>query len=151
MNDELIMWLETFDVEGWLKTMPSYQQKMIETMFDKLGDYEVVAQEWLIVKNSNTAPFGSSEPQLPLLEKILDEIELFFRGDPKYQNEIRCLLADKNIIQYSIVATISQVIADAVGTASVFISPVIGMTLFTITKMGINAWLKTREEKRNAK
>lgn len=147
MNDEFVMWLETFEVDGWLKTMPLYQQKMTETMFDKLGDYEMVAQEWLVVKNSSTAPFGSSEPHLPLLEKILDEIELFFRGDSKYQNEIRSLLADKNIIQYSIVAAISQAIAGTVGTASVFISPVIGITLFTITKMGINAWLKSREER----
>lgn len=151
MNDEFVLLLEKFDADGWLKTMSPYQQKLTETMFDKLGNYEAVSQEWLVVKNNNTAPFGSSEPHLPLLEKILDEIELFFRGDPKYQNEIRSLLADKNIIQYSIVATISQAIAGAVGTASVFISPVIGITLFTITKMGVNAWLKSREERRNAK
>ncbi len=151
MNEELVSFLEKYDTENWLQSMPKYQQNMIAAMYTNLGDYEKVAQEWLCVTNKNTAPFGSSSPRMPQLEKILDELEAFFRGDPKYQSEIRSLMADQNIVQYGIVSAISQAIASTVGTASVFISPIIGIFLFTAVKMGINAWLKAREEKRNHK
>lgn len=149
MNEQFIALLERYEVDSWLQTMPKYKQSMITTMYDNLGDYEKVAREWLCVKNNSIAPFGSEAPQTPTLERILDELELLLRGDEKYKNEITTLLADSNIIQYAVVASISEAIAGVVGTASVFIGPVIGILLFIVLKMGVNAWLKAREEKRN--
>lgn len=149
MNEKLVSVLEKYDPESWLKTMPAYKQQMVADMYATLGDYEKVAQEWLCVKSSNTAPFGASSPQTPKLDLILDELEAFLRGDSKYKTEFATIVADKNIVQYSIVALISEKIASTVGTAAVFISPIIGIILFTAVKMGINAWLKSREEKRS--
>lgn len=148
MINDMIAVLEKFDAESWLQTMPEYKQQMVASMYENLGDYEKVAQELLCVINNNTAPFGALPPKTPKFDLILNELEAFLRGDPKYKNEFTAILADKNIVQYSIVAYISQCIAPAVGSASAFISPIIGIILFTAAKMGINAWLESREEKK---
>ena len=151
MDENIVSFLERYDVAKWLQVIPNYQQTMIATMFDNLGDYNKVAEEWLLIKNGSTAPFGAATPHFLSLDKILDEIELLLRGDSKYKNEITALLAEKNIVQYTIVSVLSQAIGNAVGTLSVCISPVIAICLFTILKMGANVWLKSREEERKNK
>ena len=40
-------------------------------------------------------------------------------------------------------------LAPVLGASSVFLAPVIAIVLVTITKMGINAWLAMRKEKRS--
>ena len=84
-----------------------------------------------------------------LFEKFLDEIEAFFSGDEKYEQERLSILGEKGAVQTYVISSISIALAPYFQTSSVFLAPVVSITLFSITKMGINAWLSMRKEQKN--
>lgn len=146
MNIEAI-----FDVEpeSWLSTLPDYQKVMIDELYAIKGDYDEVAKSWLNNSISTTVPFGTQKGKSPFFEKILDELEAFFSGDPRYEKERASLISEKGIVQAVFVSGLSYVLSTVFGVAGAFLAPVIAIALFTITKIGINAWLASRKATRD--
>jgi len=134
--------------ETWIDTLPDYQKNIINTLLDKSGNYEDVADAWLTAAPSHTVPFGTEKPKKIFLNKVMDEIELFITDDDKYKNERLSLLKESSVVQSYIVGLISTSLSPVLGVSSPFLAPVIAIILCIITKIGISAWLKTREELR---
>lgn len=135
--------------ESWLLTLPTYQQRTIRKLYEETGDYEDVAKAWLFSKMSTTAPFGTEKEKSIFYEKILDEIESFLVGNEKYKGNRLEILKETGAVQNYAVGVISAALSPYLDAAAVFLAPVIVITLFTVTKIGIHAWLSAREEKRN--
>lgn len=139
------------DPNEWLMALPDFQTKIINTLFQQSKDYENVAETWLNVESDNTSPFGSNKREKIPYKLVVDEVELLLRGDTKYCDTIKTLKSQETIIKGMIIISISNSIAPSIGTASIFIAPVIAIILFTISKVGKNAWLQMREEQRKIK
>lgn len=139
------------DPEEWLKTLPKYQQTLINQMYLELGSYERVAQIWLSPSTPNNVPFGAGKDTKLYFDKILDELEAFFRGDKRYEENRIAILKESGAIQNYVVGILSGALAIHLGSSAVFIAPAVAIALLTIGKMGVNAWLAYREEKRKDK
>lgn len=145
--------IDIFEItpEEWLKALPSYQQNIISRMYSELGDYEKVAQAWLTPSNSTNEPFGAGRGRKVYFDKILDELEAFLRGDKRYEENRIAILRESGAVQNYVVGVISGVLAIHMEVAAVFIAPAVAIGFLTIGKIGVNAWLSYREEKRNEK
>lgn len=136
--------------ESWISALPNYQKDMVEKLYGEKGSYEETAKAWLSASLATTVPFGTEKGKSVFFEKILDEIEAFFSGDEKYKDYQIAILQEKSVVQTYVVGAISVALAPVLGASSVFLAPVIAIVLVTITKMGINAWLAMRKERRSA-
>lgn len=138
----------TVEPETWLQSLPQYQLSIINKLHDQLGDYEKTAKAWLTASMPMNAPFGAEKGQSVFYEKVLDEVEAFLTGDERYKDNRLAILKESGAVQSYIVGVISVALSPVLGTSSAFLSPVIAIILLTIAKMGVNAWLAARKEKR---
>lgn len=136
--------------DSWIQCLPQYQQKVIDELYSQLGDYDQVAKSWLNASMPMNVPFGTEKGHSIFYEKVLDEVEAFFSGDERYKENRLAILKESGAAQNFIVGSISVALAPILGTSSVFLAPIIAIILVTITKIGINAWLATRKEKRES-
>ena len=136
--------------ESWINALPNYQKNMVEKLYSENGSYEETAKAWLSASMATTVPFGTEKGKSVFFEKVLDEIEAFLSDDEKYKNDRIAILQEKSVVQTYVVGAISVALAPVLGASSIFLAPVIAIVLVTITKMGINAWLAMRKEKRSA-
>lgn len=135
--------------DSWLQCLPQYQKNVLLELYSQLGDYDQVALSWLNASMPMNVPFGTERGHSIFYEKILDEIEAFLSGDERYKDSRLAMLKESGATQSFIIGAISAALAPILGTSSVFLAPIIAITLVTITKMGINAWLAMRKEKRS--
>lgn len=138
------------DPNSWIDALQPYQRNMINKLYDENGSYEETAKAWLSASMSTTVPFGTEKGHSVFFEKVLDELEAFLSGDEKYKDDRIAILQEKSVVQTYIVGAISVALSPVLGASAAFLSPVIAIVLVTITKMGINAWLTMRKEKRAA-
>ncbi len=143
---------ELFDVDpsSWIESLQPYQKDVINKLYAKNKSYEETAKAWLSASLSATVPFGTEKGHSIFFEKILDEIEAFLSGDEKYKDSHIAILQEKSVVQTYIVGIISVALSPVLGASAVFLAPVIAIIFVTITKMGINAWLAMRKEKKHA-
>ena len=146
MND--IGGIFNVDPNSWIDSLNTYQKNIINQLYTQTNDYEAVANKWLTATISTNVPFGTQKNSSIFFEKVLDEIEAFFTGDEKYNDSRVAILKESGVVQSYIVASISIALAPVLGTSAPFLSPVIAIVLFTIGKIGLNAWVASREEKR---
>jgi antitoxin YefM len=123
------------DREEWLETLPRYQQKRIKQLVDSSNSYEEAAKQWLNAMPENTFPFGAEQARNIFIEKVRDEIEKFLRGDEKYADEHKQLLSSSEVLQKTLVSSVSVAIAPVIGIAAAYIMPVIVLVLMTMTKI----------------
>ena len=133
----------------WIEVLPQYQKSIIIELYNQSNDYEIVASNWLSACPSDTVPFGTEKNKKIFLEKFLDELEAFLRGDEKYKKESEALLKNESCVQTIVVSVISSALGVKLGVAAAFIAPVVVVSLGIVGKMGINAWLAQRESKRH--
>ena len=141
---------EIFNVEAesWIDALEPYQKAVIIQLHKRNQDYEEVAKEWLNSSIPTNVPFGTHGKSSIYFGKVLDEVEAFFSGDEKYKDSRLAIMKESGAVQNYIVGIIPAAIGHFLGTAGVFLAPVIAIVLFTITKIGINAWLAKRKEER---
>ena len=121
---------------------------MINQLYEQTNDYEKVANQWLSATIPSNIPFGTQKKPSIFFEKVLDEIEAFFSGDEKYKDNRLAILKESGVVQSYIVDAISIALAPILGANAAFLAPVIAIVLLTIGKIGLNAWLAARKEKR---
>ena len=68
--------------------------------------------------------------------------------DEKYKDNRLAILKESGVVQSYIVDAISIALAPILGANAAFLAPVIAIVLLTIGKIGLNAWLAARKEKR---
>lgn len=134
--------------ESWINALPTYQKNMVEKLYTEKGSYEEAATAWLTASMSTTVPFGTEKGKSVFFEKVLDELEAFFSGDAKYEDDRIAILKEKSVVQTYVVGAISVALAPILGASAVFLAPVVAIVLVTITKIGINAWLEMRKERK---
>jgi len=141
---------EIFNVNpnSWIDSLNTYQKNIINQLYAQTNDYELVANKWLTASIPTNVPFGTQKNSTIFFEKVLDEIEAFFSGDEKYKDSRLAILKESGVVQSYIVGGISIALAPVLGTSAPFLAPVIAIVLLTISKIGLNAWLATRREKR---
>lgn len=137
--------------DSWLQCLPKYQQKIIDQLYQQSGDYEQVAQSWLTASMPMNVPFGTEKEHFIFYEKVIDEVEAFFSGDERYKENRLAILKESGAAQNYIVGAISIALAPILGTSAAFLAPIIAIIFVTIAKIGINAWLSARKDKRNSK
>lgn len=135
--------------ESWLDALKPYQKNIIDAIYAETQNYEEVAKRWLMANTlPNNVPFGTKKASSLFYEKVLDEVEAFFTGDKKYEDNRLEMLKESGVIQSYVVGGLSIALAPVLGTSAPFLAPVIAIVLLTIGKIGLNAWLTTRKEKR---
>lgn len=141
---------EIFEVDpaSWIDTLSPYQRNLINQLYEQTNDYEEVANQWLSATIPSNVPFGTQKKPSIFFEKVLDEIEAFFSGDEKYKDNRLAILKESGVVQSYIVGAISIALAPILGASAAFLAPVIAIVLLTIGKIGLNAWLAARKEKR---
>ncbi|MEG4110205.1 hypothetical protein [Microcoleus sp. S13_C5] len=123
------------DNEEWLTTLPKYQQIRIKQLVDSTNSYEEAAKQWLNAMPENTFPFGAEQARNLFIEKVRDEMEKFLRGDEKYADEHKQLLSSSEVLQKTLVSSVSAAIAPVIGTAAAYIMPVVVLVFMTMTKI----------------
>ena len=136
------------DPDSWIEALQHYQKNTIIKLYNENGSYEETAKAWLSASMSTTVPFGTERGQSVFFDKVLDELEAFFSGDEKYKNDRIAILQEKSAVQTYIVGVISVALSPVLDASAPFLAPVVAIILVTITKMGINAWLAMRKEKK---
>lgn len=141
---------EIFNVnpDSWIDTLSTYQKNLIQQLYEQTHNYDEVANKWLTASIPMNVPFGTQRNSSVFFEKVLDEIEAFFSGDEKYKDSRLAILKESGAVQNYVVGLISIALAPVLGTSSAFLAPVIAIVLLIITKIGLNAWLAARKEKR---
>ena len=123
------------DNEEWLTTLPRYQQIRIKQLVDSTNSYEEAAKQWLNAMPENTFPFGAEQARNLFIEKVRDEMEKFLSGDEKYADEHKQLLSSSEVLQKTLVSSVSAAIAPVIGTAAAYIMPVVVLVFMTMSKM----------------
>jgi len=123
------------DNEEWLKTLPKYQQIRIKQLVDSTNSYEEAAKQWLNAMPENTFPFGAEQARNLFIEKVRDEMEKFLSGDEKYADEQKQLLSSSEVLQKTLVSSVSAAIAPVIGKAAAYIMPVVVLVFMTMTKI----------------
>lgn len=149
MND--ISEIFNADPNSWIESLSTYQKNIINQLYSQTNDYEMVANTWLTATIPMNVPFGTQKNPSIFFEKVLDEIEAFLTGDEKYKDSRLAILKESGVVQSYVVGGISIALAPVLGTSSSFLAPVIAIVLLTIGKIGLNAWIATRREKRENK
>ena len=132
-----------FEFEELLSALKPYQSKIMLQLKDKNGAEEA-AKIWLNANGpSETQKFGGSNAQNPnsFWEKFTSEFRLFI-CDKKYKKEREELLATAKPTSFIVVTVISGYIGSSLGFAPSFLAPAVAMLLYSIGKVGINAWCK---------
>ena len=146
MND--ISEIFNVDPNSWIESLSTYQKNIINQLYSQTNDYEMVANTWLTATIPMNVPFGTQKNPSIFFEKVLDEIEAFLTGDEKYKDSRLAILKESGVVQSYVVGGISIALAPVLGTS---LAPVIAIVLLTIGKIGLNAWIATRREKRENK
>jgi hypothetical protein len=124
------------DNEEWLTTLPRYQQIRIKQLVDSTNSYEEAGKQWLNAMPDNTFQLGGAEQARNIfIEKVRDEIEKFLSGDEKYADEHKQLVSSSEVLQKTLVSSVSAAIAPVIGTAAAYIMPVVVLVFMTMTKI----------------
>lgn len=149
MND--ISEILNVNPDSWINSLNTYQKDIINKLYEQTNSYEEVANKWLTATIPMNVPFGTQKNSSIFFEKVLDEIEAFFTGDEKYKDNRLAILKESGFVQKYIVGGISIALAPVLGTSASFLAPVVAIVLLIIGKMGLNAWIATRREKKENK
>ncbi|ABO51531.1 conserved hypothetical protein [Desulforamulus reducens MI-1] len=137
--------------DEWISALQPYQKNIINTLLDSGKSPEEISIQWLSASGpANTFPFGAAGKEQGsslFYEKLKEEVEAFFCEQAKYEEDRKKLLEQFNAGHTYIIGLISVKISPIVGTSSAFIAPIIALILFTIARIGLNAWCATLRAK----
>lgn len=121
--------------DEWLRALPGYQAQGVAQLLRQRTPEEA-AISWMSGAGSNdTAPFGGVKNAASLLyQNVLIEIRKLLCGDRSYQEERQQVLALAGAGKTAIVAAISVAIGPHLGTAAVFIAPVVAIILSIVAR-----------------
>lgn len=146
--EEIVSPLFQADTDGWIDTLPEYQRRRVRQLVTASESYEDAAKKWLTAIPENTFPFGAEKEKSVFLDKVWAEVEKFLCGDQTYDADRQKLLSSKEIIQTTLVSSVSAAIAPVIGTATAFVAPVVVLIFMAMGKISLRAWCQMRKESR---
>lgn len=135
------------DAEGWLEVIPPYERATISDLLKAGKTEEEIAELWL----SRAGPeansgFGGVGNLQTYFSNFQNEIDAFICGDSRYKSDrtkATKILKDQGKEGFTIF--ISGLIATKIGLAAVAIVPVVALVFSITTKIGAEAYCKTRK------
>lgn len=130
------------DLTSWLSELKPYQRSALE-QFTKTMEPEAAAERWLTtIGTPNIAGFGGAGMQnpKPYWERFKSECRRFICDESAYAEDKKALLAQTPISKPLLISTMSSVIGATLGTAGTLVAPAVTLMLFTIGKVGLNAY-----------
>ncbi|MDP3761746.1 MAG: hypothetical protein Q8R01_14645 [Ramlibacter sp.] len=128
-------------IEQWLAELKPYQRQTLEK-FLASDDAEAVAEKWLTtIGSANIASFGGqiTDPK-PFWDRFKAECHKFICDDGAYSDEKKAILAEVPISKAMLISAMSSAIGTTLGTAGTLIAPAATLLLFTVGRMGLNAY-----------
>lgn len=143
-------WRDLFlqEPDTWVNALPKYQRDLATALLVNSDSPDDAAEKWLGAAPKDTHPFGAVSSPRPYLDKLLDELEAFLCGDPKYEPDRLKLAGESKPTQAFVVGAISVAIAPMIGTSAPVVAPVLALLMMTAAKLGLNAWCNLRKESR---
>jgi hypothetical protein len=130
------------DLKSWLAELKPFQRSTLEHFMESMGA-EAAAERWLsTIGTPNLVGFGGAgvtDPK-PFLERFKTEFHKFLCDDNAYSDEKKEITGQMPISKTVLISMISSAIGAHMGTAGTLIAPAVTLFLFTIGKMGINAY-----------
>ena len=148
MEERLDLLFES-EPENWLDALPAYQKKRVRELIQDSGSVEDAAKKWLSASPEHTFPFGAEQGRSIFLEKVRDEVEKFLCGHDDYEEERKKLLSSADLIQTTVVSSVSAAIASVIGVAAAYVMPVIVLVFMMMGKISLNAWCEMRKDARD--
>ncbi|RDD30561.1 hypothetical protein CR161_07455 [Prosthecochloris sp. ZM] len=134
--------LEIPDIEinEWLAVLKPYQASSLNALIESSSP-ESAAEIWITANGpDNTIMFGGERDTKPFWDKFKEEFKKFVCGDAEYSEERRALLVEAPISNALMVSAISSAIGAKIGYAAALLSPAVVILLYSIGKMGKNAY-----------
>lgn len=129
-------------LDEWLNELKPYQRELIKNLVENYGE-EVAIEKWLSANGpSDTIQFGGDGNVEPFLQRFKDEFNKFICGHEDYKKERKEYETYGEEIRTMMVASIAGAIGAKIGIASAIISPIVVLSLYTVGKIGLNAYCK---------
>lgn len=133
------------DLESWISELKPYQKSTLQH-FTATMDAEAAAERWLTTIGSpNIVGFGGgagSDPK-PYLVRFKTEFRKYICDESAYAEDKKELLAHSQLSKALLISTMSGAIGSTMGTAGTLLAPAVTLLLFTVGKMGLNAYCST--------
>ena len=128
-------------IDEWLSELKPYQR---DTLKQFLGgqDADGAAEKWLTTLGSpNIAGFGGNivDPK-PFWARFKAEVHKFVCDEKAYAEDKKALRSEMPISKPLLISIMSSAIGATLGTAGTLIAPAVTLTLFTIGRLGLNAY-----------
>jgi hypothetical protein len=129
-------------VKLWLAELKPFQRSTLEHFMETMGP-EAAAERWLsTIGASNLVGFGgmgATDPK-PFLERFKAEFRKFLCDENAYSDEKKEIAEQMPISKTLLISMTSSAIGAQMGTAGTLIAPAVTLFLFTIGKIGVNAY-----------
>ena len=126
----------------WLSELKPYQRNTLH-QFMQAMDAEQAAERWLTTIGSpNIAGFGGKALQdsKPYWAKFKTECHKFLCDEEAYADDKKAILAEMPISKPLLISAMSGAIGAYLGTAGTLVAPAITLVLFTVGRLGLNAY-----------
>jgi hypothetical protein len=135
------MEIPNIDLGEWADTLKPYQRELVLTLVEKYGE-EGAIQHWLAANGpGDIARFGGiGKTSEPFMERFKQEFDKFICGHPDYQEDQKQFDQQGQNTKKVLVSAISGAIGAKLGIVGTIIAPVVVISLFTIGKIGRNAY-----------
>jgi len=133
----------SYDLDNWLNELKPYQRNTIQKLLEISNDPEEAAKKWITATGpQNTIPFGGIRDSKPFWDRFKEEIQKFFCDDSSYVTEKEVLLKEAPVSKSLLISVVSSAIGATIGYSATLLAPAIVIILYTIGKIGINAYCK---------
>jgi len=132
-------------LEEWLDVLKPYQRSTI-LEFLKDASPEQAAERWLgATGSSNIVPFGGVRDSKPFWDRFRIEFTRFVCDDDAYLPDRQALTGEGPVTKALLVGEISAVVGAEIGLAPSLLAPAVVLLLFSVAKMGRNAYCAGQE------
>lgn len=134
------MEIPNYELDEWLSILKPYQRDIMTQLVSEYGEEKAI-EKWLSASGpTSTVKFGGDGNTKPFLDRYKIEINKLICGHPDYENERGEFNKENGKLKTVIVSSISSLIGSKLGVAATVLAPVIVLTLYTVGKMGVNAY-----------
>ena len=128
-------------LESWLAELKPYQRNTLQ-QFLIAQEPEKAAEMWLTTIGSpNIAGFGgvASDPK-PFWVRFKAECHRFVCDETAYSDDKKAFLSKVPVSKDVLISVMSGAIGANLGTAGTLVAPAVTLILFTVGRIGLNAY-----------
>lgn len=132
--------IPNLSLEEWLNELKPYQREIITSLVKDYGEEDAI-EKWLTANGpSEMVKFGGEGNAKPFIDKFKIEMNKLICGHDDYKKERDEYKENGELVKSLLISSISSAIGSVIGVAGTVIAPVVVLTLYTVGKLGINAY-----------